>query len=362
MRLVSLTVADHRNLKQVNFAPGPELTVLCGRNGQGKTNLLEAVWLLTGGKSFRGSKDAELIRRGAAFSVLDGVTEAGSGRQDHIRLTVGGKETPRPGRTARLNGAELGRAAALAGRFTAVVFEPDDLSLVKAGPAGRRRFLDAALCQLWPGYVATLRRYSRLLTQKNSLLKYWERTPGAAEMCDAFDADLAAQGEEIGRKRRAYLEKIAPAAAQNYAELSRGGETLSLAYCGEWEPGGLLEALHSARAADRRAGFCTLGPHREDFSFTLDGQPARIFASQGQQRSAVLSLKLAEASAAQSVTGEHPVMLLDDVLSELDAQRQEYLLTRMREKQTIVTACDSSLFHKTEGAMFRVEQGELTEM
>ena len=124
----------------------------------------------------------------------------------------------------------------------------------------------------------------------------------------------------------------------------------------------MLDALRAARAADRRAGFCTVGPHREDFTFALDGQPARVFASQGQQRSAVLSLKLAEASVAQSVTGEHPVMLLDDVLSELDPQRQEYLLTRMREKQTIVTACDSSLFHKTEGAMFRVEQGEVKEM
>ncbi|GKI13519.1 DNA replication and repair protein RecF [Oscillospiraceae bacterium] len=362
MRLVSLAVTDHRNLKQVEFAPGPELTVLCGPNGQGKTNLLEAVWLLTGGKSFRGSKDAELIRRGAEFSVLDGVSEAQDGRQDHIRLTVGGKDTPRPGRTARLNGAEVGRAAALAGRFTAVVFEPDDLSLVKSGPAGRRRFLDAALCQLWPGYVATLRRYSRLLAQKNSLLKYWDRTPGAGEMCDAFDADLAVQGGEICRRRGDYLARLAPLAAQNYAELSRGGEALSLAYRADQGPEHMLDALRAARAADRRAGFCTVGPHREDFTFALDGQPARVFASQGQQRSAVLSLKLAEASVAQSVTGEHPVMLLDDVLSELDPQRQEYLLTRMREKQTIVTACDSSLFHKTEGAMFRVEQGEVKEM
>lgn len=362
MRVVSLAVTDYRNLRAVEFAPGPELTVLCGRNGQGKTNLLEAVWLLTGGKSFRGSKDAELIRRGAPFAVLEGETEAGDGRQDHIRLTVGGKDTQRPGRTARLNGADMGRAATLAGRFTAVVFEPDDLGLVKGGPQGRRRFLDAALCQLWPGYVATLRRYGRLLAQKNSLLKYWERTPGAAEMCDAFDLDLAAQGDEICRRRRAYLERLAPLAAQNYAELSRGGEVLSLSYCGSGAAGGLLDALKEARPADRKAGFCTVGPHREDFSFTLDGQPARVFASQGQQRSAVLSLKLAEASAAQSVTGEHPVMLLDDVLSELDAQRQEYLLTRMREKQTIVTACDSSLFHKTEGVMFRVEQGELTQI
>lgn len=358
MRVISLCVCNYRNIQRVEFAPAPELTVICGQNGQGKTNLLEAVWLLTGSKSFRGSKDPELIRRGEPFSILDGKTATDTG-EDHIYLTIGSKETPRPGRAAKLNGADMGRASALAGRFTAVVFEPGNLSLVKGSPEGRRRFLDAALCQLYPGYLSTLRRYARLIAQKNSLLKHWDRTPGASEMCDAFDGDIAVQGEEISRRRRAYLELLAPLARQNYAEISRGSEPLELAYAGGFVPGQLADTIHAARLQDRKTGFCTVGPHREDFLFTLEDQPARVFASQGQQRSAVLSLKLAEASAAQNITGEHPVMLLDDVLSELDAARQEYLLTRMRQRQTIVTACDSSLFHKTEGAMFRMEQGVL---
>lgn len=358
MRVQQLTLTDYRNISFAEFCPGPELTVICGQNGQGKTNLLEAVWLLTGAKSFRGSKDAQLIRQTAEFALLEGVTVTETG-QDHIRMTIGGRQSQRPGRCARLNGADMGRASALAGRFTAVVFEPGHLSLVKGGPEGRRRFLDAALCQLYPGYLATLRRYTRLLAQKNSLLKFWDRTPGAAEMCDAFDADLAAQGEEIFRRRQNYMQGLAPIACANYSEISRGSEALELCYQSSFAQGGLAALLQDARQSDRRAGFCTVGPHRDDLSIWLAGRAAKEFASQGQQRSAVLSIKLAEAALAQSVTGEHPVMLLDDVLSELDPARQEYLLTRVRQKQTIVTACDSSLFHKTAGAMFRMNAGRL---
>lgn len=176
MRLNRLAVTDYRNLSAAVLEPAPQLTVLCGANGQGKTNLLEAVWLLTGGKSFRGAKDAELIRRGADFAVLEAAFEAGD-RSQEIRLTVGAKGTQRPGRTVRLNGADRGRAASIAGTFTAVAFDPNHLSLVKGGPEGRRHFLDAALCQLYPGYLAAERRYLRVVAQKNALLKAYDITP-----------------------------------------------------------------------------------------------------------------------------------------------------------------------------------------
>ena len=359
MRVRRLSVQNWRNIEEVSFEPGPGLNVICGENGQGKTNLLEAVWMLTGAKSFRPAKDAQLIRAGEAFSLLDAEVESDLGA-DHILLTVGGPDTPRPGRTARLNGGDVGRASALAGRFGAVVFQPDDLSLVKGSPDGRRRFLDAALCQLYPGYLATLRRYTRLVTQKNSLLKHWNRTPGADLMCDAFDMDLAAQGEEIVRRRREYLRQLGPMAAQNYAEISSEREDLSVRYLGNFQPGELAQRIRDSRREDRIAGCCTIGPHREDMELLLKGLPARQYASQGQQRSAVLSLKLAEAGTAAVVTGQQPVMLLDDVLSELDEGRQDYLLTRMQKGQTIVTACDPGLFEKTSGRVFRMEAGKLT--
>ena len=257
---------------------------------------------------------------------------------------------------------DLGRASALAGSFTAVVFEPGNLSLVKGSPEGRRRFLDAALCQLYPGYLAAWRRYARLLTQKNALLKHYDRTPGAAQMLDVFDEELARYGQELTLRRMEYMKRLRPLVTANYRDISQGSEELELVYQPSFDEKGLLETLRESRKADLKAGFSTAGPHREDFSVLMDGQPAKLFASQGQQRSAVLSLKLAEASCAQEITGEHPVMLLDDVLSELDATRQEYLLTRMRQKQTIVTACDSSLFHKTEGELFRMEGGVLEKL
>lgn len=361
MRLEKLILANFRNIQSASFYPGEELTVITGANGQGKTNLLEAVWLLTGAKSFRGAKDPQLIREGQQFAVMEGAILRQDRGEDYIRITVGTKDSPRPGRTAKLNGADAGRASELAGLFTAVVFEPGDLELVKGSPERRRRFIDAALCQLYPGYLATLRRYSRLIAQKNSLLKFWERTPGAAEMCDAFDADLAVQGEEIRRRRAFFLEGLAPLAQKNYEEISSGSEALGLCYrCGS-ETGTLAETLAASRMADRRAGFCTAGPHRDDVELELDGRPAKNFASQGQQRSAVLAMKLAEASVAGEVLGEHPVMLLDDVLSELDDARQTYLLTRIEDKQTFVTTCDSAAFARTNGKLVFVEGGRVRE-
>lgn len=359
MRVDRLELTDYRNIRTAVLEPAPELTVICGDNGQGKTNLLEAVWLLTGGKSFRGSKDAELVRRDAEFAVLEAIT-TDSQRQHDLRMTVGLPGTPRPGRTVRLNGTYKGRASTVVGTFTAVVFEPSHLSLVKGSPQGRRRFLDSALCQLYPGYLAALRRYTRLITQKNALLKHYNRTPGAADMLDVFDEELARVGTILTERRRSYLQQLFPIVQKNYAEISSGREQLEMVFLPSYGQEGLLQVLHKARAVDLRAGFCTVGPHREDMEFLLDGQSARTFASQGQQRSAVLSLKLAEAAAAHRITTEMPVMLLDDVLSELDAGRQEYLLTRLQGGQTLVTACDPAAFERTTGKVYRMEQGILS--
>lgn len=362
MRLNSLKVTDFRNLESAELTPSPVLTVICGPNGQGKTNLLESIWLLTGGKSFRGSKDAELIRRGAPFAALEAEFTAGD-RDQTLRLTVGGRDTKRPGRTARLNGVDRGRAASVAGTFTAVVFDPNHLSLVKGGPEGRRRFLDAALCQLYPGYLTALRRYARTVAQKNALLKAYDITPGAGMMLDTFNEALSVCGADLMARRAAYLERLAPAAANNYRDISSGAETLSVRYqpCCDPDPAALARKLEEVRGAELRAGFCLAGPHREDLEIDIDGQPGRIYGSQGQQRSAVLSLKLAEASTAGEILGEHPVMLLDDVLSELDDSRQAYLLTRIEDKQTFVTTCDSAAFARTNGKLVFVQGGRTSE-
>lgn len=367
MRLQRLKAAGFRNLDGVDFCPDAQLTVLCGPNGQGKTNLLEAIWLLTGGKSFRTGRDAELIRRGQGFAVLEAEFEGG-GRAQALRLTVGGRETARPGRQASLNGAPYGRAAALAGCFTAVVFEPDHLRLVKDGPAGRRRFLDAALCQCRPTHVAQLRRYHRALAQKNALLKAYQNTDGAAMLLETFNAELAQAGGAVMARRADFVRQLAPLAAAYYSEISRGAEKLCLTYrpCVAVEDGqdaaaALAAKLQSMQAAELRAGFCLAGPHREDLSVELDGQPGRVFGSQGQQRSAVLAMKLAEADVLANVLEEMPVLLLDDVLSELDEDRQAYLLNHIGGRQTVVTTCDGTAFRRTNGKIVKIRDGRLEE-
>ncbi len=362
MRLDRLIVQDWRNIARADFSPGPGLTVLCGDNGQGKTNLLEAVWALTGGKSFRASRDLELIRQGQEFSVLEGTLFCEE-RTQTLRLTVGSPSSPRPGRTMSRNGTPPVRAASLAGLFTAVVFDPNHLSLIKGGPEGRRRFLDTALCQLYPAYLKLLRRYGRIVTQKNSLLRecrgQFSLSRSQVDLLDVYDRQLADTGEELSRRRQSYLEALAPLAVANYSEISSGREQLALRYLPSFGSEGLLSCCLQKRAEEIRAGFCQVGPHREDFEVTLDGRSARTYGSQGQQRSAVLSLKLAEAAQAAKIREDAPVMLLDDVLSELDEKRRAWLLTRMEGRQTIVTACDSAEFLKTSGVLYAVSGGQI---
>lgn len=289
MRLLSLEVENYRNIASASLTPGRELTVICGNNGQGKTNLLEAIWLLTGGKSFRGGKDAELVRRGEPFAVLKASTlraqqeEQETEEPNRVRLTVGAPDSPRPGRTVSVNGGAVKRAASLAGSFPAVVFDPGHLSLVKGAPEGRRKFLDAALCQLYPGYLTLYRRYVRALQQKNALLR---RSSNGIErpyaekraLLEVLNLELAQQGEAIQQRRRAYLAALSPLACANYEELSRGAETLSLRYAAQFEPGGLAQLLRQKMPEELRAGQSLCGPHREDLDLLLDGQPAKVYA------------------------------------------------------------------------------------
>ncbi len=414
MLLESLSLSHFRNIEDAAFFPHPELTVICGNNGQGKTNLLEAVWLMTGGKSFRGSKDVELIQKNQEFSLLHGsiseyemqpetkaenmqgmqksqdvdaqdtqlLPETQESRESQeqqpqespeiqeplqrmeIDISIGKPNSERPGRQAKKNGVPLGRATLLAGSFPAVVFAPTHLSLVKGSPDGRRRFVDAALCQLYPNYLTIYRRYAKALAQKNAYLKKYPYAPEkAAEdiLLDTFDVEIIRQGEEIQKRRLDYLALLTPLATQFYAEISNGAEAFDVKYLPQFKKGYFAEKLKDARSREIAARCCLIGPHREDLELQLNGEAAKIFASQGQQRSAVLSLKLAEAAVTYDITGKNPVMLLDDVLSELDEHRKKYLLTRMEGKQVFVTSCEESSFTKTNGKIVFMEHGVLKE-
>lgn len=358
MKLNSLFVENIRNIEKAEFIPDKEITVIAGLNGQGKTNLLESIWLLTGSKSFRGSKDIELVKHNQEYGKITGEIQTKS-RESKIEITVSGTLKKAKGRFAKVNGVDYGRAVQTAGIFNAVVFEPGHLHLVKGGPDNRRRFVDAALCQLYPGYIDILRRFNRALTQKNSLLKKYSYTSDADSILDVFDIELQGTGEEITKRRKEYLDSAGSSAENYYAEISGDAEKMKIKFCPCCEPGYLGELLRYSRNRDIRVGYSTSGPQREDFEVSLDDKNARTYASQGQRRSIVLSLKLAEAGQILEATGEHPVMLLDDVLSELDIGRQNYLLSRMEGKQSFITACDDSILKKTGGKVVFMNEGSL---
>lgn len=259
----------------------------------------------------------------------------------------------------------------MVGAFCAVVFSPDHLSLVKDGPTERRNFLDGAICQLRPAYASLLNRYQRTLQQRNALLKDIPRHRELLDTLEIWDDRLAGFGGAIMEERLRYVELLRPAAEAIYGGISREREALGLEYQMTAapkvrEPGSCREALSRALSQKRRddlgAGFTTAGPHRDDLLLTVNGAAARSFGSQGQQRSVVLSLKLAEAAVLEKALGEPPVVLLDDVMSELDVSRQEYLLNQMEGRQIFITCCDPSSVRLLEkGKVFTVQAGAVTQ-
>ncbi len=360
MYLLNHTVQNFRNLEKVVFRPERGVNVVFGQNGQGKTNLLESIYLLTGAKSFRVRKDLELIQRTKEFSCIDSKFFL-DGREQQIRMVISTK-----GRTAELNRGSEKKASSLAGVFCCVLFSPEHLMLVKGSPEQRRKFIDLALCQISPKYLLELKKYTRLLQQKNGLLKDAYRIPDAYDMLDVYDSQMVEAARVVTSMRKNFCESMLLLSKENYRSISGGSEELDFSYESTiWNGGEIsleegIRTFSDLRNSDLRAGFCTVGPHRDDLLITLSGNDARTFASQGQQRSVVLSLKLAEAEIMERSLGEKPVLLLDDVLSELDSDRQDFLIERLVGCQTIITGCDPSLVsRRIDASMFEMSGGEL---
>ncbi|HKV86457.1 MAG TPA: DNA replication/repair protein RecF [Candidatus Dormibacteraeota bacterium] len=339
MRLRSLRLSNHRNYGRLDLVPGPGVNVFIGANGQGKTNLLEAVAMLALSSSPRARKDGELVGPVAPSSRLEAEIEtAGKTIQLAITLHVEGERTRR---VIEVDGARR-RAFDLPGHFRATLFWPDDLGLVKAGPELRRRYLNQMLVQVEPGYARALAGLRRVLEQRNSLLKKMAAGEGGEDVLEAWDQELVQLGGEIARARARAVDELQPEAARCHAGIA-AGERLEIGY--EGPPENLAEAVHNSLAEDLRRGSTSVGPHRDDLSVRLDGQEARSFGSQGQQRTAVVSLKLAEAALIARRTGERPVLLLDDVLSELDGERRAALLDEVAgEGQVIITSVEAGPF------------------
>ena len=360
MKAQHLDIFAFRNIKNAEISPVPGVNVICGENGQGKTNLLEALWLFTGSRSFRGAKESELVPIGGEFAKIS-LSFYAFCRDMQCEIRYGRV------RGASLNGVDEKSAAALSGNLFAVVFSPTHLSLVKGAPAERRQALDTMIEQLKPRYKQVLGEYGRLLQQRNTLLRDAQLSPALIDTLDVWDASIAKIGALVTRTRKSYLERIAPIAGELYAGISGGREVLELSYEASAEIGGniteeeFLALLRQNRNEDMRTGITSVGPQRDDFSFFLDGVSAKAYASQGQQRSAVLALKLAECTLIEQVSGEAPLVLLDDVMSELDANRRDYLLHHLENRQIFITCCDPHQIESAE-AIWEVSNGNVRQV
>ncbi len=362
MRVKSLELHNFRNYESARIEPGGGVTVFTGPNAQGKTNILEAIHLCCLGRSHRTPRDEELIRWGEPSARVSIQTEQKDGTHEVAILLSRGQKRRK---TVKIGARQAERIGELFGHVCGVLFAPEDLQIVKSGPSERRRFLDMQLSQLRPAYVYALQRAVRTLNQRNALLREIARSGALVNTLDLWDEQLAVCGAQIVLGRREMIERLNVLAGQAHASLTGGRETLRLWYISQAADAEdprerLLERLRAARAEDLRRMSTSVGIHRDDIGIAIDGKEARTFASQGQQRSAVLALKLAQLELAWQERGEAPILMLDDVMSELDPGRRRELLERIDRVQTFVTCTDiSDLAGARQESVYHVENGKL---
>lgn len=359
MKINSIAIEGFRNIEKLDL-DFEDVNIIYGENAQGKTNLIEAIYLFTGSKSFRGVKDKELIKFDKEFAGLK-IDFENKSRQQNAQILIQNK------RSASLNGVKKKSAAALGEELKAVIFSPVHLSMVKDGPIERRKFIDNALCQLKFNYRNVLKDYNRSLSQRNMLLKDAEKNNSLLDMLYIWDKNLAISGAKIIYQRQKYIEKLLPFAKDIFDGLSSGKEDIDLILKGPFDYSGLtvdeiqkqlMFAFDNNRSSDILNRITTIGPHRDDMEILINGRSARSFGSQGQQRSCVLALKLAEASLLREMTEDEPLALLDDVMSELDISRQDYILNHIKDWQVFITCCDANtILRLKEGKTFHIKNG-----
>lgn len=347
-----LEFKNFRNLAEGFIEPFDKVNIICGENAQGKTNITEALWLFTGAKSFRGAKDSEMVSFGFEESRLS-MDFLSEGIERNAEILI------KQRRSASLDGKKLKTPSLLAGNFCSIVFSPSDLEIIKNGPALRRRFMDIALGQLYPRYIDILRDYTRAVTQRNILLKESDGRPDN-DILSVFEEKIVESGSEITKYRTDYCKNLTPHLTEIYSGLSGKNEELEAEYLPLCKPEELAEELIKARKKDIFSGITSVGPHRDDLDFRINSVSVRTYGSQGQQRSVAIALKLAEAKTLKDITGEEPVAILDDVLSELDKTRQNYILNNITDRQVFITCCDpTNIKDLIEGKIFTVSAGRI---
>ena len=354
---------NFRNYESLDLSFENGTNLIYGKNGQGKTNIIESIWLLTGFYSFRARKNAQLIEQGKNEAEIENKFYSHQREQNAVMKINKRKEII-------LNGIKEESPRVMMGKYFAVVFSPSTLGLVQDGPGERRKMLDIALSLIKPNYAVIMSRYLRVLDQRNALLKKFGERSFENGYILPWDTELANLGAKIIKYRLDYIEMLSEISAEIYKGISSGREEFSFYYdfskenVSEEEIKEKLAAeIEKSREADIKRLYTNAGPHTHDLILNLNGRDARIFGSQGQQRSCALALKLGEASIIEKITGECPVVLLDDVMSELDEGRQTFILNYLDNWQVFITCCDpSTLLRSKKGKAFEVKEGKIKEM
>lgn len=360
MLIQSLELNNFRNYSSLSLKLNEGVNIFYGDNAQGKTNILDAVYVGCTSKSHKLTKDKDMIH----FNE----------NEAHIRINLLKRDVPyridmhlkkNSSKGIAINGLPIRRSSELFGIANVVIFAPEDLNLIKDGPAERRRFVNMELCQLNKLYVYNLISYSKVINQKNKLLKEYERTKGADDFIDIYNEQLIRFGTEIINLRHDFIAKLNEITSEIHEDITDGTEQLKLIYDANTNAEEFAKELNRHRANELRMGMSLVGPHRDDIKFIVNGTDLKNYGSQGQHRTAVLSLKLAEIEIVKQITGERPLLLLDDVLSELDRKRQTRMLNTIRDGQTLITCTGLDDFVDNRfniDKVFLVKSGSVSEM
>ena len=363
MKILNHSSFNFRNIESAGIEADSEMNIIFGENGQGKTNFIESIWIMTGFYSFRSRKNIQLIRQNCPEAKI--ITNFYShGREQKAEMIIGEKKE------LTLNGVKEASPRAMTSDFFSVVFSPGTLGIVQDGPSERRKLLDIALSFIRPNYGLIMSKYLRVVDQRNTLLKKYGETGFKNGYIQPWNDELVKFGTQIIRYRLDYIDDLSAKAGEIYSGISSGREEFSFRY--DFSPEKIededirkkLESdLEKSRESDIKRLYTGVGPHTHDLSLYLDGRDARLFGSQGQQRSCALAMKLAEASLIEKATGESPVILLDDVMSELDEGRQNFILNYLDNRQVFITCCDpSALLRSGKGKIFEVNNGQIKEI
>lgn len=359
MIITKLELSNYRNYDSLSLKPDSKTNILYGNNAQGKTNILESVYLCSTTKSHRSSKDAELI----SFNSDEGHIKLfiNKNNREH-RIDIHLRKNKSKG--IAVNGIPIKKASELFGIFNVIFFSPEDLNIIKNGPAERRKFVDMELCQLDKIYVYNLINYNKILSQRNQLLKDIYFKPDLEETLDVWDMQLAEYGSKVIKRREEFIKNINKIIKPIHEELTNGNEKINVVYNKNCEEENLYEEILNNRKKDIKYKSTSAGPHRDDILFFNGDINIRTYGSQGQKRTVALSLKLAEIELVKSLINDTPVLLLDDVLSELDSNRQNHLLKSLNDIQTIITCTGLDEFIENRfkiNKVFQVTDGKVVE-